>query len=148
MRQHLAIPIVALALVAGRPSVGFGQTSAPSSKGRQALFATLGAVAGAGLGALWITQLCPTGSDSPSLCIGPPIAFVVGGAWGGFKLGERRPPSPHRTGVDLTIADYRRLCPAQTNASRSGIADCARGVGPFVGAGTARGLPEADFVRP
>jgi hypothetical protein len=76
------------------------QSASPktNSKGRKALYATLGAVAGAGLGALWILKLCPNGSDRPTVCIGPPIGFIAGGAWAGYKLANKTSPMPSSTG--------------------------------------------------
>lgn len=84
--------VLVLGVTVSTASVARAQTAAPQGqkKPHRALRATLGAVAGAGLGALWVVKLCPTGSDSPSLCYGPPIAFVIGGAVAGARL-DRTP---------------------------------------------------------
>jgi hypothetical protein len=91
MRRTIMSLAVLVALTTVTPAPTQAQTSKPkgSPKHRKLLYATLGALGGTGLGALWIVKLCPTGSDSPSACIAPPLAFVVGGAWAGYKLGQK-----------------------------------------------------------
>lgn len=110
MRRTTLVLAIIVALTAATPASTQAQSSNPtgSPKHKKLLYATLGALAGAGLGALWIVQLCPTGSDSPSACIAPPLAFIGGGAWAGYKLGRKtsQPPPPS----------------AQPRAERSGAA--------------------------
>ena len=110
MRQTTMTLAIVVALMTVMPAPAEAQTSTPK-KSRKALYATLGALGGAGLGALWIVKLCPTGSDSPSACIAPPVAFVVGGAWAGYRLGQR--------------ASHQAPAGVQPGSERSGVA--ARG---------------------
>jgi hypothetical protein len=113
------------------------QTAKPkgSPKHRKLLYATLGALGGAGLGALRIVKLCPTGSDSPSACIAPPLAFVDGGACAGYKLGQKASQPTGPSAAPRTVgwrsesrvsAHLVRLVRSDRERPTAWIAICAR----------------------